>query len=254
MVSGYALTWHDGLAEICLECGKGNALNSRSLAAIAAAFDEAEGASARGVVLTGYDRFFSTGLDLVSLYELDPGHLDAFVRTFDRVMLRVFAFPRPVVAAVNGHAVAGGCILALACDGRVAADGEFRIGLNEIRLGLPFPASALEIARHALPPAPLAEVLYGGGLHAPGAARARGLVDEVTPGSAVAGARALAARLAEAPGAAFAAIKTALRAPALERAAATLDPRRRAFVEAWFSPPARERIGTVRARLRGPGP
>jgi enoyl-CoA hydratase len=254
MAAGYALTWDDGLAEIRLECGKGNALNPRSLDAVTAALDAAEAAPARAVVLTGSDRFFSTGLDLVSLYELDPAGLDAFVRTFDRVMLRVFAFPRPVVAAVNGHAVAGGCILALACDGRVAADGEFRIGLNEIRLGLPFPASALEIARHALPPAPLAEVLYGGELHAPGAARTRGLVDEVTPGSPVAGARTLAARLAEAPVAAFAAIKTALRAPAAERAAATLDPLRRAFVEAWFSPPARERIGAARARLRGAGP
>jgi enoyl-CoA hydratase len=205
-------------------------------------------------VLTGYDRFFSTGLDLVSLYELDPASLDAFVRDFDRVMLEVFGFPRPVVAAVNGHAVAGGCILALACDARVAAAGPLQIGLNEVRLGLPFPASALEIARHALLPASLAEVLGGGALYPPAEARARGLVDAVATGDVLAEARALAARLAESPASAFAAIKAALRGPAVERAGATLDGLREAFVEAWFAPPARERIGAARDRLRGAAP
>jgi len=169
-------------------------------------------------------------------------------------MLEVFRFPRPVVAAVNGHAVAGGCILALACDVRVAAAGPFQIGLNEIRLGLPFPASALEIARHALPPAPLAEVLHAGTLYPPAEARNRGLVDAVATGDVLAEARSLAARLAESPAPAFAAIKAAVRAPAVERAAATLDPLRRAFVEAWLAPPARERIGAARDRLRGVAP
>jgi enoyl-CoA hydratase len=242
------------VAEIALACGKGNALNPRSLQAIGDAFAEAARAGARAVVLTGYDRFFSTGLDLVTLYELEPPALDAFVRDFDRVMLEVFRFPRPVVAAVNGHAVAGGCILALACDARIAAAEPLQIGLNEIRLGLPFPASALEIARHALTPGPLAEVLYGGALYPPAEARTRGLVDAVATGDVLAEARALATRLAEAQAPAFAALKAALRAPAVERAAGTLDPLRRAFVEAWFAPPARERIGAVRDRLRGVAP
>lgn len=176
------------------------------------------------------------------------------MRDFDRVMLEVFRFPRPVVAAVNGHAVAGGCILALACDARVAAPGPLQIGLNEIRLGLPFPASALEIARHALPPAPLAEVLLGGARYRPTEARARGLVDAVATGDVLDEARMLATRLAESPTPAFAAIKAALRAPAVERAAATLDALRRAFVDAWFAPPARERVGAARDRLRGVAP
>ena len=65
--------------------------------------------------------------------------MDAFMRRFDAVMLRVFAFPRPVVAAIGGHAVAGGAILALACDARVMGAGAGRFGLNEVRLGVPFP-------------------------------------------------------------------------------------------------------------------
>jgi Delta3-Delta2-enoyl-CoA isomerase len=245
---GYEVTQRDGLAEIRLACGKANALNPRSLDALAAAFEAVRGSGAAGVVLTGYEGFFSAGLDLVLLYGLDPAAMDAFMQTFDRVMLEVFAFPRPVVAALNGHAVAGGCILALACDARVALEGPIKIGLNEVRLGVPFPASALEIARHGLPARSLEEVLYGGELYAPADARSRGLVDRVT-GDPLAEARGLCARLAGQPRGAFAAIKAALKAPALARARDTLDPLRRAFVEAWYSPDARDRIGAARAPL-----
>jgi Delta3-Delta2-enoyl-CoA isomerase len=248
MGQGYEITRREGLAEIRLACGKANALNPRSLEALSEAFGEARRADAPGVVLTGYDGFFSAGLDLVLLYGLDPAAMDAFMQAFDRVMLEVFAFPRPVVAALNGHAVAGGCILALACDARVAVEGPIKIGLNEIRLGVPFPASALEIARHGLPARSLEEVLYGGELYSPAGARSRGLVDGVT-GDALAEARALCARLAGQPRGAFATIKAALKAPALARARESLDPLRRAFVEAWYSPDGRERIGAARAAL-----
>ena len=112
----YRLEWRDGLALVRLTCGKANALNPRSLAAIERALDEAAGGGARGLVLTGYERFFSAGLDLVTLYGFERAAMDQFMARFDAVMLRVFAFPRPVVAAVGGHAVAGGGILALACD------------------------------------------------------------------------------------------------------------------------------------------
>jgi enoyl-CoA hydratase len=136
----YRIEWRDAVAEIGLNCGKANALNPQSLVAISRSLDEAGERGARGVILAGYDRFFSAGLDLVTLYELDRPTMDAFIREFDRVMLQVFAFPRPVVAAINGHAVAGGCILALACDARLMPDHGGQIGLNEIRLGLPRPS------------------------------------------------------------------------------------------------------------------
>ena len=110
----YRVAWHDGLAEVHLACGKANALNPHSLAAIESALDDVEGRGARGVVLTGYERFFSGGLDLVQLYGLERDAMDGFMAWFDSVMLRVFAFPRPVVAAVADHAIAGGAILALA--------------------------------------------------------------------------------------------------------------------------------------------
>src|SRR5262249_53876332 len=86
----YCLEWRDGLAVIHLTAGKANALNPRSLAAIEQALDDASGGGARGVVLTGYDRFFSAGLDLVALYGLERDDMDRFMTWFDAVMLRVF--------------------------------------------------------------------------------------------------------------------------------------------------------------------
>ena len=247
----YRVAWEDGLAVVHLACGKANALNPRSLAAIEGALAEAAGRDARGVVLTGYDRFFSGGLDLVALYGLERDAMDAFMAWFDAVMLRVFAFPRPVVAAVSGHAVAGGGILALACDARVMGASAGRFGLNEIRLGVPFPASALEIVRYAVLARSVEEVLYGGELFAPRAALERGLVTEVVDGDVLEAARRTCARLATEPAGAFETIKAALKAPAVERARATLAPLRRAFVDAWYAPEARRRIGEARARLGG---
>jgi enoyl-CoA hydratase len=247
----YRIEWRDGIAVVRLACGKANALNPRSLDAVDRALDEATDGGARGLVLTGYERFFSAGLDLVTLYGLERDVMDAFVQRFDAVMLRVFAFPRPVVAAIGGHAVAGGAILALACDARVMSAGAGRIGLNEVRLGVPFPASALEIARYAIPAAFVERLLWEGELLEPREALARGLVTGLADGDVVDAALAACARLAAAPGGAFETIKASLKGPAVERARATRGPLRRAFVDAWYAPEARRRIGEARARLGG---
>jgi enoyl-CoA hydratase len=177
--------------------------------------------------------------------------MDAFMRRFDAVMLRVFAFPRPVVAAIGGHAVAGGAILALACDARVMGADAGRFGLNEVRLGVPFPASALEIARYAIPAASVERALWEGELLDPPEALARGLVTQLAEGDVVAAAHETCVRLAAMPAGAFETIKASLKGPAVERARATLAPLRRAFVDAWYAPEARRRIGDARARLGG---
>lgn len=247
----YRLEWRDGLALVRLACGKANALNPRSLAAIERALDEAAGGGARGLVLTGYARFFSAGLDLVTLYGLERDAMDAFMGWFDAVMLRVFAFPRPVVAAVGGHAVAGGAVLALACDARVMGASAGRFGLNEIRLGVPFPASALEIVRYAIPAAAVEQALYEGEILEPREALTRGLLTAVVDGDVVETAHRMCARLTAGPAGAFETIKAALKGPAVERARATLGPLRRAFVDAWYAPEGRRRIGEARARLGG---
>jgi enoyl-CoA hydratase/carnithine racemase len=123
-----------------------------------------------------------------------------------------------------------------------------RFGLNEIQR---FPAPALEIVRHAVPGRAVEEVLYGGALFDPRPALERGLVTEVVDRDVLEAAGRTCARLAAAPTNAFESIKTALKAPAVERARATLEPLRRAFVDAWYAPEARRRIGEARIRLGG---
>src|SRR6059036_1634384 len=93
----------------------------------------------RAVVLTGTGRFFSAGLDLFQVFAYPPEGFDLFAARFDEAFAALFRFPKPVVAAVNGHAIAGGAVLAAAADLRVAADGEARIGLTAIDVGVPFP-------------------------------------------------------------------------------------------------------------------
>ncbi len=168
----------------------------------------------------------------------------------DETVLAWFSLPRPTVAALNGHAIAGGCVLALACDLRVAVDRDATIGLNEVQVGIPFPAVPLAVTRHALSARFLREVLLMGALYSPAAALARGLVDELTPAPALlARARELARAITSDSLEAYAALKTHLLAPVLATLTASRAQINREFLDVWFSESGRRRLGTVRDRL-----
>jgi len=139
------------------------------------------------------------------------------VRGLNRLCLALYGFPRPTVAAVNGHAVAGGMILLLGCDHRIAAEGKARFGLTEGQVGVAFPMGALEIAREELGLAASRWMLGAGTVDGP-AALADGALDEIVPAEEVLP-RALerARKLATHPSEAYGAIKTQLRGPALDR-------------------------------------
>jgi enoyl-CoA hydratase/carnithine racemase len=216
------------VAVVTLDRPPANALNRDFFDELLALLERLASPEVRAVVVTGTGRFFSAGLDLFEVFAYPPAAFDQFTARFDTGFARLFAFPKPVVAAVNGHAIAGGAVLAAAADVRLAAEGEGRIGMTEILLGVPFPVSVLEIVRFACAGPHLVELLYHGRTYPPREALARRLVDEVVP-SAELLSRALAAaeELATRPPTAFAATKAALRGDALrklEAAAATGDP------------------------------
>jgi enoyl-CoA hydratase len=184
---------------------------------------------------------------------LDRAQLERFIRRFSEVMLRVFTLPMPVVAAINGHAIAGGCVLALQADVRLAAAGDYRIGLNEVQIGLGLPAVVLETLRAQVSPASLGPVALEGRLLLPEEARSLGLVEAVVPPAVLLEqARGRAAGLAALPGPAFRDVKQALRTPvaAAVRRVEREDARR--WVETAFSAPTRERLGEVVRRLTRP--
>ena len=239
-----------GVAVLSLELGRGNAIDPAFIDALHAALDEVERSDARALVLTGKGRVFCGGLDLVTLHGFDRPALERFVLAFDGLFRRVFALPLPVVAAVNGHALAGGCILAMACDLRVMADGPYQIGVNEVQLGIPFPPAVFEIARRATPAAARAAVLLQGKRFSPSEAHRIGLIQRLAPDSeALAAAREEAALFASAGPDAVRAVKADLIATAEARIDAAFAARTARFVEAWFSQEGQARLGALREAL-----
>jgi len=199
-----------------------NAFDRATFEALDAAVGRAAADPAvRAVVLTGTGRFFSAGLDLLGVFADTGPAFAAFARAFDAAWMALFALPKPVVAAVNGHAIAGGTVLAACADVRLVTDGAARMGLTEIQVGVPFPASAFEPVRFACAGPHLVEVLQRGLTYLPAEAVARRLADEVVPADMLLErAVALAAEMGGRLPAAFAATKRALRAEALARMAA----------------------------------
>lgn len=196
-----------------LRRGKVNALDAELLQAIADTFGSLE--RRQPVVFTGAGHSFSAGVDLKRITEGGPDYVKVFRPALSAAVKAVFYHPGPVVAAVNGHAIAGGCVLASACDIRLMSGGT--IGLSEMRVGVPFPGVPVEVMRHALGPATRRLVLNAE-LLAPEQALAVGLIDQVTePDKLLDEALAVAERLARISPEVYAFTKRQLQAPARER-------------------------------------
>jgi enoyl-CoA hydratase/carnithine racemase len=195
----------DDVAVVRLDHGKVNTLDIELCQAISATFAEID---AKAVVLTGAGRAFSAGVDLWQALDGGDDYVAEFIPALAGSFAAVFGCELPVVAAINGHAIAGGCVFAAACDHRVMADG-FRIGVPELLVGVPFPAVALSIVEHAYGAVPARRLIFSGQLLASREALGRGLVDEVhDPDRAVDRAVAHAKHLAEAiPPSTYAATK-----------------------------------------------
>jgi enoyl-CoA hydratase len=205
----------DGIATVTIRYGKANALDIALCEGLAKCFEDLRASDARAVVVTGRGRIFSAGVDLLQVTAGGVDYVRKFLPTLHRLYDAVFFHPRPVVAAINGHAIAGGCVLACCADRRIMARGGGRMGVTELLVGVPFPALAFEIMRFAVP---LPEFTFGGATYDVEAALAHGWVDEVAeadalPQRAVAAAQSLA-RLSPL---AFAQTKKQLRQEVAER-------------------------------------
>ena len=228
---------------ITLEAPGKNALSSALMAWIVERLHEAGG---EAVMLTGAGDAFSAGLNLREVASLDEAGMERFLDALERLVEAIYEYPGPTIAYVNGHAIAGGCIVALACDFRVGiADGAVRIGLNEVPIGLRFPPKTWRMVARQLPGHVLERVVLEGALHAPREALRLGLLDEVVENAEEA--RRFAERIAASPQEAYAAAKRAIRGGVLH---VTQDERRRYLDEvlpSWSGPELKERLA---ARLK----
>ena len=207
---------HHDVAVLRIDHGKGNTLDTDSCRELVLRVEDAE--QARAVVLTGTGGIFSAGVDLKRLDEGGAPYVSEFLPLLSDALLAVFGCPRPVVAALNGHAVAGGAVLAAACDHRVLGPGT--IGVTELLVGVPFPLAALEILRCAYGTAPLPSLTFSGQVFGGEDALSRGLADELAaPEEVLERALGVATRLGDLPAEPFAHTKAQIRQPFHERIA-----------------------------------
>jgi enoyl-CoA hydratase len=239
------------LAILHMRAGKANAMNPNLVHRLAELCVEIEAGNARALVITGDGRAFSAGLALPELIDLDRDAMGEFMVAFKRAMLRIFALPMPVVAAIDGHAIAGGCVLASQCDVRLAADRPMKIGINEVQLGIGLPAIVLESLRLFLPASSLLDVALQGGLFEPHDALALGLIDEiVAPEQLLERASERARELAGVPRAAYGQVKLGWRRPAIEAIERTDAALAEQWLDTWFSDEAQVRLRAVVERVR----
>ena len=236
-----------GVIVVTLDRPKANAFDPELTADLRQALRESGGAPA--VVLTSsLSTIFSAGWDLKTLLHFDRKAMEAFVETYCDLVREIFVFGAPVVAALTGHAIAGGLIVAAAADERIAAEGRGEVGLSEVLLGVPVPFCLLEIFRHVIG-ARAMERLAATGENLPlERAQAVGLLDRVVlPEQLLERAIERAGVLAALSCAAYAAIKRRSRAAALARfdQAREGDP----FLDKWFGKDAQGRITALVNRL-----
>ena len=238
------ITQQNGIAVVTMRHGKANALDIEFCEALAAGFEAMRNSDTRAVVLTGQGRIFSAGVDLVRLTQNGADYVRKFLPALHKLYDTVFFFPKPVVAAVNGHAIAGGCVLAACADRRIMTPEAGRLGVTELLVGVPFPSLAFEIMRYVVPNRFFPDTVLSGATFPPEAALERGLIDEIAASDdvmsrALAAAQTFAALSPEA----FGLTKRQLRQPVaerLERDGARIDA---AVTEIWTKPEALARIG-----------
>lgn len=222
------------VAVLRLAHGPVNALDVELCEAVAAAFRGLTADPARAVVLTGAGRAFSAGADLRRYLDEGEPYARRFVPALDHLFRSVFELGKPVVAAVNGHAIAGGCVLAACADVTVMAEGRGRIGVPEMAVGVPFPRVAVEVLRHAVGDVVARRMMMGAQTYPIGEAVSLGIVDEVVaPDDLLARALDRARALLSLPADTFALTKAQLRRDARERMDSAAD-ESEAVVDLWI--------------------
>ncbi|HTR54262.1 MAG TPA: crotonase/enoyl-CoA hydratase family protein [Kofleriaceae bacterium] len=222
MTEPLSYSLEDSLAVVRMDDGKVNALSDAMIDALLAALDRAE-REAKALVLTGRAERFSAGFDLRVMMS-GPAQATALLKHGSELLLRYYDAAVPLVIACTGHALAAGALLVLTGDWRIGATGAFKIGLNEVSIGLPVPVLAMELARDRLAPAELPRATLMANIYTPDDAARAGFLDAVAPADEVlARAKQEATRLAALPARPYRATKQYLRRATIDHIRSTID-------------------------------
>jgi len=225
----------DHIAILRLNSGPANPISSRLVDELSQGLSEIKGA-ARAMVLCGGDQFFSAGFNLPELLNFDRPAMGDFFDRFNRMCLDLFALPIPTICALAGHAVAGGKILALTCDYRYASSEEKKIGLNEVKLGVPVPYLADMMLRHTIGNRYATQMIFSSEFISFADAKAIGLIDAIgSPEELEDFAMDRLSRIAGYPNQAFAAAKANKTEEIQRKYEKRFQSKNDAFLDCWFS-------------------
>ena len=239
----FDVTQRGEVAVLRMSHGKANTIDVEFCQGITERLEEIKNSSSKALVLTGERNIFSAGLDLTRVLEEGGEYLQSLAPVLSGVFETLFLYPKPVVAAVNGHAIAGGCLLVCTADHRIMARGTGRIGTPELLLGVPLPTIALEIMRFVTNSQHLQTMLYSGATYLPEDAAGRGLVDElVEPTDLLDKAVEKAEKLTTISPKVFEHTKRHIRQPVLERVRDRQSSFEQSVLDMWGAPETLEAI------------
>jgi enoyl-CoA hydratase len=211
-----------------------NAIDLSVIVALGACVQEAaDSASCRAMVVTGDPPAFSAGIDVKAVPAYDAATRAEMIRCINRCILQFYGLPKPTVAAINGHALGAGLVLALACDFRLAAAGSYRLGLTEVTAGIPFPAAPLLVVQAELDHDVARRLTLSGAVFGPEDSVATTFLDDVAPADQLVP-RAIDRATTAARASAYAAVKRQLKAAALERIARVVEADADPLLAGWI--------------------
>jgi 3,2-trans-enoyl-CoA isomerase len=242
---------HGEVHELRLNRPPVNALSPDLLQFLADEVHRSVKQGARALVLSGRDGMFSAGLDIPLLVELDRNELERALVAFFNAIEALASSDVPVAAAITGHSPAGGAVLSLCCDWRVMAEGEFTIGLSEVRIGIPVPRIVADLATRAVGPRVGESLCVSGRLMSPSEALEVGFVDELAPvGKVVAAARRWCEHIIEPPARALSDTRSMLRRDLVESIRSHREGDIECLVDLWFQPELQGAMRDLVARLK----
>jgi len=243
-----SLEMDEDVAWITLNRGKVNALNNELLSELNECLNELESdPAARALVLTGTGKFFTFGLDIPELFPYSKKEFTEFLTKFAGLYTRIFLYPKPVIAALNGHTIAGGCMIATACDYRLMVSGKAKISLNEITFGSSVFAGSVEMLRTCVGNRNAHAILYSGAMLTAEEALDLGLIDQKTTEANLRDdANRVAMDCASRDQRALASIKGLLRNPIADEWKLREQASIAEFVDIWYSESTRTQLEQIK--------
>jgi 3,2-trans-enoyl-CoA isomerase len=244
------LSKKNNIAVVELARGKVNAINQPVVEQLDSCFEAlAEDDEVRSIILTGRGKFFSFGFDIPEFMGFSKDSFAVFLTKFTNFYLDVFVFPKPIIAALNGHTIAGGCMLATACDHRIMVTGKARVSLNEITFGSSVFFGSVEILKYCVGAKNAQSILYSGTMYQAEEALRLGLIDMIVPEEALLEkAEEVAIDFGGKDDKAFASIKRLLRKPVEQRIREKEKESIRDFINIWYSEKTRENLRKIMIR------